>query len=426
MAVTVNIPTEVSQTITDGVTNKAPSENVVFDALSLKESNIKDTNGKTWVIYGDSFSDEPNDYASLVASKLGLTATNYAVSGYRYSQALTLIQGQIAGNANFFDTFDYCSIHLGVNDFAGNHPLGTVESLSTDANVAGYLKKCIELVLTSNPLITLFIITPPEANGLGVNYKGTNTQGYTLAQLNNVISNICMYYGVQCIDLYNTANFNLFTIPTLTVDGLHPNTDGRELISNIVASAFRNMNSQGNSNNLTYSDLRIIDAIRKITLKDNTANSRFDVHDGTNAVISLVGNGRIGVNQTAPSHPIQVASVFAAQSDGVVRWGSNALSGNNRGSLSWDSGKATVNAQQALGLYSGGGERLLMDLSGNQVLGSQVALATNATNGFTYIPTCVGTPTGVPTAFTGKVPMVFDTTNGKLYLYSGGAWIAMN
>lgn len=36
MAVTVNIPTEVSQTITDGVTNKAPSENAVFDGLGLK------------------------------------------------------------------------------------------------------------------------------------------------------------------------------------------------------------------------------------------------------------------------------------------------------------------------------------------------------------------------------------------------------
>lgn len=55
----------------------------------------------------------------------------------------------------------------------------------------------------------------------------------------------------------------------------------------------------------------------------------------------------------------------------------------------------------------------------NVVCGSQAAVATNATNGFLYIPTCAGTPTGVPTSFTGKVALIFDTTNNELYLYNG-------
>lgn len=59
---------------------------------------------------------------------------------------------------------------------------------------------------------------------------------------------------------------------------------------------------------------------------------------------------------------------------------------------------------------------------GNIVAGAEAALATNATNGFLYIPTCAGTPTGVPSAYTGKVAMVFDTTNNKLYIYNGG-WL---
>jgi hypothetical protein len=49
-------------------------------------------------------------------------------------------------------------------------------------------------------------------------------------------------------------------------------------------------------------------------------------------------------------------------------------------------------------------------------------VATNATEGFLYIPTCAGTPTGAPTARSGYAPMVIDTTNHKLYFYSGGAW----
>lgn len=50
------------------------------------------------------------------------------------------------------------------------------------------------------------------------------------------------------------------------------------------------------------------------------------------------------------------------------------------------------------------------------------ALATTATDGFLYVPTCAGTPTGTPTAMSGYVPIVVDTTNNKLYFHSNGAW----
>lgn len=63
----------------------------------------------------------------------------------------------------------------------------------------------------------------------------------------------------------------------------------------------------------------------------------------------------------------------------------------------------------------------------NIVLSQESALATNATNGFLYIRACAGTPTGVPaTAFTGHVPVCIDSTNNKMYIYSGGAWVALN
>jgi hypothetical protein len=54
------------------------------------------------------------------------------------------------------------------------------------------------------------------------------------------------------------------------------------------------------------------------------------------------------------------------------------------------------------------------------------ALATTATNGFLYVTSCAGVPTGVPTAITGRIPIVADSTNNKLYIYSGGAWVALN
>lgn len=64
---------------------------------------------------------------------------------------------------------------------------------------------------------------------------------------------------------------------------------------------------------------------------------------------------------------------------------------------------------------------LTVTTAGSVVLGGQAALATNATTGFTYIPTCAGTPTGVPASYTGKVALVYDTTNNKFYVYNA-AW----
>ena len=67
-------------------------------------------------------------------------------------------------------------------------------------------------------------------------------------------------------------------------------------------------------------------------------------------------------------------------------------------------------------------EQMRITAAGNIVAGASAALATTATDGFLYVPTCAGTPTGTPTAITGMAPIVVDTTNNKLYFYSGGTW----
>jgi hypothetical protein len=58
---------------------------------------------------------------------------------------------------------------------------------------------------------------------------------------------------------------------------------------------------------------------------------------------------------------------------------------------------------------------------GTTVVGS-TALATTATDGFFYVPTCAGVPTGTPTTYGSTAPIVIDTTNNRLYFYSSGSW----
>jgi hypothetical protein len=62
--------------------------------------------------------------------------------------------------------------------------------------------------------------------------------------------------------------------------------------------------------------------------------------------------------------------------------------------------------------------------SGNVVIGAGTSLGTTATNGFLCIPTCSGAPTGNPAGVpSGTVPLVYDTTNNRLYIRTpGGTW----
>ena len=46
-------------------------------------------------------------------------------------------------------------------------------------------------------------------------------------------------------------------------------------------------------------------------------------------------------------------------------------------------------------------------------------LATTAVTGFLPIPSCAGAPTGTPAS---GVWAVYDSTNLKIYVYSGAAW----
>jgi hypothetical protein len=71
-------------------------------------------------------------------------------------------------------------------------------------------------------------------------------------------------------------------------------------------------------------------------------------------------------------------------------------------------------------MKSGGIVRIGAVGAADLVISTGAALATTAIVGFPIIPSCAGTPTGVPTnAGTGKVPMIYDTTANKVWFYNG-------
>lgn len=80
----------------------------------------------------------------------------------------------------------------------------------------------------------------------------------------------------------------------------------------------------------------------------------------------------------------------------------------------------TESAANVIDIFTNNAKRLQITASGSIVPGT-AALATTATDGFIYLESCAGAPTGVPTTFTGRLACVYDSTNNKLYVYNG-AW----
>ena len=61
----------------------------------------------------------------------------------------------------------------------------------------------------------------------------------------------------------------------------------------------------------------------------------------------------------------------------------------------------------------------------NLVLGGGAALGLTVTSGWVEIPSCAGTPTGVPSnAAAGKIAIVYDSTGHKIWVYDpiAAAW----
>jgi hypothetical protein len=131
----------------------------------------------------------------------------------------------------------------------------------------------------------------------------------------------------------------------------------------------------------------------------------------------LDSSGNLGIGTSSPSQRLHVVGGNYRQNDATNSFGFEMQNGTGTSRI------VTISGGSAFAIQSGnnGVDYLNLDGNGSVTIGSNV-VATNATNGFLYVPTCAGVPTGTPTAKTGYAPIVVDTTNNRWYFYSGGAW----
>lgn len=113
---------------------------------------------------------------------------------------------------------------------------------------------------------------------------------------------------------------------------------------------------------------------------------------GVGGAISISAGGSGGTNTNGAD-----IGITASDGIGTNRGGTITLQAGSKGAGSNEHGNVVTNGQAS-------------------------ARATTATGGFLTIPSCAGTPTGVPASIpAGNVALIYDSTNNRIYIYNG-AW----
>lgn len=130
-----------------------------------------------------------------------------------------------------------------------------------------------------------------------------------------------------------------------------------------------------------------------------------------------------GISRTSAGEAVTITSSSGATGSSDIPGNNITIAGGNStgtgagGYIKFQTAPAALGTGTALNTLT---DRVLIDQKGNVVLAaSGAALATDAVNGFSYIPTCEGVPTGVPAYLpTGAAPIVYNTTDNRLCVYN--------
>ncbi len=170
----------------------------------------------------------------------------------------------------------------------------------------------------------------------------------------------------------------------------------------------------------TWDAISVLNATGTSLIVDNSSGGQRLVDFKTSGTTSFkIDNGGVCTITTLASATTGPALTLteADTIDALVISPTNASFANN--AIKVNTTRAANSAFNLVNLQSNGTLMFLVGGDGAVVVGS-AAIATSATTGFLYIPSCNGTPIGTPVSFTGRVPMVYDTSVNKFYIYNGG------
>jgi len=114
MAIDINLTSQVSQSITNGVTDKAPSEDAVFDALALKQDSIgytaENTSNKSDSYTASSTTTYANTKALVDGLATKLNSNDASVTNTRITRAIFKQNTTLSHTGDTSNTLKYSSL----------------------------------------------------------------------------------------------------------------------------------------------------------------------------------------------------------------------------------------------------------------------------------------------------------------------------
>lgn len=195
---------------------------------------------------GYGLTDVSRRYTALLSQKLGLEEENHGITGTLIAQAgLNRTDGRdYVSRLPLIAEADIAVVFGGTNDyFWSDLPICGGEGNAYFANAMDTICQYIQSVRAGK--ITL-VVTPYPHNGVGNVLGGetwksasrhdtsaVNYSGHTLSEYAAVIEEVCLKYGIPCLNLHR--NF-AFDHRAHTLDGCHPNEEGHRLLADAIGA----------------------------------------------------------------------------------------------------------------------------------------------------------------------------------------------
>lgn len=211
--------------------------------------------GKKLVANGDSimagqFPADPTGYETRkymfiqqVADTFGMDLVNQAIGGstVAVSTASPNERNPLVERYQDMPDGDLVVISIGTNDWANNwSELGDMSNRSNNTFYGALHNLCLGLIEKYDVNRTQLVFMTPIKRSYGTvlaTPESTNDYGKTLGDYAQIIIEVCSYYGIPVIDMYNECSLNpsiesqkIAYVP----DGTHPNTEGHDVMARRV------------------------------------------------------------------------------------------------------------------------------------------------------------------------------------------------
>lgn len=209
-----------------------------FDSSSLKASF---NYGKSVAVFGGSVSVIPvSDSAKNLWKKyLGMTVTNFGVSGAGFSSLQGKSLQQQVGEAGVFDIY---ILWASTNDYTNHREVGNYTDYTEFDNFdkkklttqAGGINYCIKKIYEINPGAVIYFFTSSKAFIDRGGYDPFDAKG--MNEYVEMQKKVCELHGIPFLDQFFLGGYNIYNEPLYYRDPIHMNALGYKKLGELQVS----------------------------------------------------------------------------------------------------------------------------------------------------------------------------------------------